>query len=195
MRVKVISLIYGLKSFSTLVKNIQSETYYFDLDFVNAYGIGNAMNAGLRMSDGYDAVMFLAHDIEEPKDWLRLRVEAMEADNDVGIVSIPVDGKRNEPYYGHVIGNWLIRRELIDKIGGFNEDFFPYGPVDLDYCERAKIAGFKTMYVANVEALHPHPHGGDASPEKKKMTEVYFAVHTHDCVDYASGKKSIVKPL
>lgn len=46
-----------------------------------------------------------------------------------------------------------IKQSLISKIGGLNEAFFSYFE-DTDYCLRAKIAGFKTMYCGEVTILH-----------------------------------------
>jgi GT2 family glycosyltransferase len=39
----------------------------------------------------------------------------------------------------------LIRREVIEKMGLFDEDFFMYGE-ELDFCYRAWIAGYKVYY-------------------------------------------------
>ncbi len=47
----------------------------------------------------------------------------------------------------------LIRRELFSHIGLLDEDFFMYGE-DLDYCWRAKFAGYKVWYCPKAQALH-----------------------------------------
>lgn len=47
----------------------------------------------------------------------------------------------------------LIRRELMEKIGLLDEDFFMYGE-DLDYCFRCKEAGFKVWYYPKTLAIH-----------------------------------------
>jgi GT2 family glycosyltransferase len=46
-----------------------------------------------------------------------------------------------------------IRRELFEAIGGFDEDFFFYFE-DVDYCYRARSAGFRVMYVPNAIVRH-----------------------------------------
>lgn len=47
----------------------------------------------------------------------------------------------------------LIRREVIQRIGMFDEDFFAFGE-DLDFCFRARLAGFRVLYIPNAKIFH-----------------------------------------
>ena len=47
----------------------------------------------------------------------------------------------------------LIRREVYEQVGGFDEDFFMYGE-DLDFCYRIKSAGWKIYYLPFAEIIH-----------------------------------------
>jgi GT2 family glycosyltransferase len=47
----------------------------------------------------------------------------------------------------------LVRKEVFDKIGKWDERFFLYGE-DVDLCYRTKQAGFKIMYLPQYEVLH-----------------------------------------
>jgi GT2 family glycosyltransferase len=47
----------------------------------------------------------------------------------------------------------MIRKEIYDKIGGFDENFFMYGE-DLDLCYRAQKLGSAVYYVHNAEIIH-----------------------------------------
>ncbi len=47
----------------------------------------------------------------------------------------------------------LMKREVYDKIGGFDPKFFMYGE-DLDFCYRTQKAGFKVYYVPTTEIIH-----------------------------------------
>lgn len=47
----------------------------------------------------------------------------------------------------------FLRREVIDKVKGLDEDFFMYGE-DLDFCYRIKQAGYKIFYVHNTSIIH-----------------------------------------
>ena len=48
---------------------------------------------------------------------------------------------------------FCIRRDLYEKLGGFDEDFFMYGE-DLDLCFRTKSAGYKNYYTPSTNILH-----------------------------------------
>lgn len=47
----------------------------------------------------------------------------------------------------------LIRKNLLDKIGWFDEDYFAYGE-DLEMCYRVKELGYKVMFNPNVKIIH-----------------------------------------
>jgi GT2 family glycosyltransferase len=47
----------------------------------------------------------------------------------------------------------FIRREVFDTIGMFDEDFFAFGE-DLDFCFRARLAGFCVMYIPESRIFH-----------------------------------------
>ncbi|OGK38311.1 hypothetical protein A3F03_01945 [Candidatus Roizmanbacteria bacterium RIFCSPHIGHO2_12_FULL_41_11] len=48
---------------------------------------------------------------------------------------------------------YLTRREVIEKVGGFDEQFFMYGE-DLDLSYRIKKLGYKIMYIPRYRVLH-----------------------------------------
>jgi GT2 family glycosyltransferase len=53
-----------------------------------------------------------------------------------------------------VVGAFMmVRRDVIEKIGFLDEEFFMYGE-DLDYCWRVKKAGFKVVYFPGAEITH-----------------------------------------
>ena len=47
----------------------------------------------------------------------------------------------------------MIRKEVYEKVGGFDEQFFMYGE-DLDLCYRVQKAGAKVYYVYNTQIIH-----------------------------------------
>lgn len=58
---------------------------------------------------------------------------------------------------------FLTRKSILDKIGGFDEDYFMYGE-DIDLCFRIKKAGYKIMFVPSVKIIH---HKGISSGLKE----------------------------
>ena len=59
----------------------------------------------------------------------------------------------------------LVRREVIDKIGLLDEDFFMYGE-DIDWCWRAKAAGFQVMYAPVTTVKHHKGSSSRKAPER-----------------------------
>ncbi len=67
----------------------------------------------------------------------------------------------------------LIKRSLLDKIGGFDEDFFMYGE-ELDLCWRANLSGFKIYSVPSSKVYHL----GSYSIKRARMEqEKEFMIH------------------
>lgn len=70
----------------------------------------------------------------------------------------------------HVIGAFfLVRRALFESLGGFDERFFVYLE-DLDFSFRARQAGWRTVYLADVRAFHA---GGGTSNQVKARRLFY----------------------
>jgi O-antigen biosynthesis protein len=47
----------------------------------------------------------------------------------------------------------MLRREVYEKIGGLDEQFFMYGE-DLDWCYRVQKSGYKVFYVHSTQIIH-----------------------------------------
>ncbi|MBK7630766.1 MAG: glycosyltransferase [Ignavibacteriales bacterium] len=47
----------------------------------------------------------------------------------------------------------MMRKEVYEKVGGFDEQFFMYGE-DLDLCYRIQKAGFKVYYIHSTQIIH-----------------------------------------
>lgn len=173
MKVLVCKLVYGNRSHDILTANEIKAGYNAYYCTIDTEGISNALNDGIEfmMADDYDAIAFLSNDIEEPQDWLAKKVEALKTYPNAGIVASSLDNVRTEIKNELIISNWLISRQTIEKIGYFNESMFPYGPIDLDYCERCYAAGIKTYYVLDCLALHigSHASGDEYGWNKEQL--------------------------
>ena|SRR2546426_808155 len=77
----------------------------------------------------------------------------------------------------------LVRRQLLDELGGFDEEFF-FNFEDVDLCKRAYIAGWACWYTPYAEVIH-HKGISSASPEvserifveKRRSQLLYFRKH------------------
>lgn len=65
----------------------------------------------------------------------------------------------------------LIRRELIEKIGLFDEDFISYME-ESDFCWRAWITGYKVMYFPGASIYHK------VGFTSKKQSQIYINYHS-----------------
>lgn len=65
---------------------------------------------------------------------------------------------------------YLIRKEVIDKVGLLDEDYFMYGE-DLDWSYRIKQAGFKIIYYPDVKIIHFKKQSGRAGEDAKTKEE------------------------
>lgn len=196
MKVLIAGLVYGSRPLDILIDNL-SNLNYEQADFVpiNTEGIANALNEAIDIAlvDGYDAIAYLANDIIEPKDWLVKKVEALQTYPNAGIVASSLDRARLGIKSEHIISNWLLSIEVVKQIGIFNESMFPYGPIDLDYCERANLAGFNTYYVKDCLAEHigGHATGDEYGYNKNELLLNNWAKHEADIRGYRDGSKDI----
>lgn len=70
---------------------------------------------------------------------------------------------------------YLVRREVIDKVGLLDEHFFMYGE-DLDWSYRIKSAGWKIIFYPFVSILHNKWQSGKAHPDQaqRRQTQKHF---------------------
>lgn len=66
----------------------------------------------------------------------------------------PIDGdvEISENYIPFIC--FYLKREVIEKVGEFDENYTEYGPDDVDYCLRIKQAGYKLALTSNVVINH-----------------------------------------
>jgi GT2 family glycosyltransferase len=196
MKILIAGLVYGSRPIDVLVNNL-SNLNYENAHFVaiNTEGIANAMNEAIDIAgvDGYDAIAYLANDIIEPENWLPKKIEALQTYPSAGIVASSLDHVRRGVNSQHIISNWLLSMKVVEQIGIFNESMFPYGPIDLDYCERANLAGFNTYYVMDCLAEHigGHASGDEYGYNKAELLQKNWPKHEADIRGYRDGSKNI----
>ena len=66
----------------------------------------------------------------------------------------------------------MVRREVLDRIQGFDEEYYLYGE-DMDFCWRAKVAGWKVVYYPEATITH---FGGQGGTGKKRL---YATIEWH----------------
>lgn len=132
---------------------------------------GRARNLGAAHSSG-EVLIFLDDDCEADANWIRENLKELDRIN-VGVVGGIVEGKSSGfiaravdfANFGSCQGgsreerpvcsaSLAIRKELFDKVGGFDEGMRVHE--DIDLCHRADLAGFTAVYQPQVRILHDH---------------------------------------
>lgn len=73
-----------------------------------------------------------------------------------------------------VIGAYfLVRRRAFESVGGFDERFFVYYE-ELDFSLRAKLAGWRSLYCADVKAYH----AGGGTSNQIKARRLFYALRS-----------------
>jgi GT2 family glycosyltransferase len=68
----------------------------------------------------------------------------------------------------------LIDVKVFERVGLLTEDYF-FGFEDIDFCLRARMAGFRSMCVPEAVALH----AGHQSIGRRSVARIYFAARNH----------------
>jgi GT2 family glycosyltransferase len=64
----------------------------------------------------------------------------------------------------------IVRRAVYEQVGGFDEGFVMYFE-ELDWCYRAKAAGWRVVYCGDAQIMH---HGGRSSGQVSGRKHVYY---------------------
>jgi len=64
----------------------------------------------------------------------------------------------------------MARRAVYEQIGGLDEGFFMFSE-ELDWCKRAKDAGWRVLYVGTAQIVH---HGGKSTEQIAARKHIYF---------------------
>lgn len=165
MNINIILLDYHRHDYTERVKaqNFANAGHPFDHVVIDMKGIAAALNAGIKQSLHYDAVVTMANDILMPDNWLKAMVLAAVSIPNTGMCGIhcveglgdteTINGVTVHPSYT-AFGNVLIPMQAIRKVGMFNEDYDPYGMQDADFALRLNNSGFINYYLHGMKSEH-----------------------------------------
>ena len=142
-------------------------------------------NIGFAKANSKNHILYCDEDVVVEPDMVRKLVEQAESDEKIGIVTpmilylsdkswVNQAGSQVNLLTGKATIGWgprrnflkakevqgsgtvmLIKRQVVDKIGGFEDWFLCY--FDPEYCVRAQKAGFKNWYEPHAIAYHDQP--------------------------------------
>lgn len=158
-------------------------------------GFAKAVNQGVKKATS-ELILITNNDVVFEKDCLKELVKAITGNSEIGAVGgkiywknqdkIAIDGFRLNPYLGYhqfdlsgldrkrerdwVPGTGLLtKRKLLLDLGGFDEGYFFYFE-DIDFCLRAKKAGFKLLYTPRAILFH----GYGRTIFKEKTEKIFY---------------------
>lgn len=107
----------------------------------------------------------------------------------IGFVAHAIGLDQLFPRLGHFMAEWshdttqdvdqvigaffLVRRELFEALGGFDEQFFVYFE-EVDFAYRANKAGSRSVYLADVQAFH----AGGGTSNQVKAKRLFFSLRS-----------------
>lgn len=132
-------------------------------------GFPKAVNQGMAVSSS-PYLCILNNDTEVCRNWLSEMINIAESHPDIGILN-PTSNNlgQTRPKQGFM-GKWiemascigfcmLIKREVIQNIGNFDEIFSPGNFEDTDFCRRAVKAGYKCAMAKGSYVYHSQNTG------------------------------------
>lgn len=187
----------------TLIENNFPETVLLRQGKNIGFGCANNIGISYALDHGADYVLLLNQDAEILPDMLATMLAVRGDLSEYGILSpmqMTGDGNAVDPvmminiqvsdsrllsdlYIGQVqdlysiklapAAVWLIRRDVLEKVGGFDPIFFMYGE-DNDYLNRLHHHGYRLGLVPKARARHAHSYKNRSTwPMKKRAYLLY----------------------
>ncbi|UCC33243.1 MAG: glycosyltransferase family 2 protein [Candidatus Bathyarchaeota archaeon] len=139
---------------------------------------------------------FLDNDTVVEPNWLKELIKVMQNDEKIGIAQAKILKMGKEDRLDHTglaidtLGTWcttlnmkeenfneisevfaaslaacIVKREVFDEVGGFDEDYFIYDD-DTDFCWRARLLGYRVVFVPTARANHSGQIAQGVKPRK-----------------------------
>lgn len=141
-------------------------------DDIDGKGFINSFNLGFKRAKG-DYIISFHDDAEVVKEgWLEKFIEAAEKSENIGIVSTNIGTAFNEYLYFSG-GCTLIKKEVFDNVGYFDERFILGCSEDLDFSIRAQKFGYKVVKI-NMQGQEYMVEERDKSKRKILNDDTYI---------------------
>lgn len=138
-------------------KDAKGKLYNEVVIIVESSNLPQARNICVNKSRG-ECVLFLDSDIVLSPDSLMTLLDFMRVADIASLFysSFSYEAPKPEIKYveGVVMGCTIIKREVFEKVGFFDETIFPFE--DADFCRRARKLGFKIIFDTTTRLRHMH---------------------------------------
>jgi GT2 family glycosyltransferase len=177
-------------------------------------GVGHAFNQLYLRSRG-EFLCFMGTDLELPPGWLQEMLGYVKGIPNSGMIGMdwghggipPMTHQHGSfahwltPTLNRIFGVWIMRREVVEKLGLFHEGFDVYGLEDSDFNERVNRAGFLSCYVpnSNFQCKHvgtgQHDNGEYRAMKDRSMSKNLGIFHERVHNNYKDGLKEELPPM
>lgn len=174
------------------VSEFQNEDKYIKLE--KSKGISGAWNEGIRASSG-EYIAIINDDIVVYPDWLKhLRFGVNEDNAGASCLVMNSEGKTgiNENYKWFSGSGFMLKRNVIDRIGFFDEQFYPHSFEDTDYWTRLIKSKYKLFQVCLGYTFHHEGktvHSQDYGSVGETNRQKFIDKHGFDPIPYFNGNK------
>jgi GT2 family glycosyltransferase len=86
----------------------------------------------------------------------------------------------------------MIRRDVWESLGGFDEGFHPLWFEDVDFCQRARNAGLMFLYVPTVRAQHDGAHSLSSLSLEARQLYWYGSLFRYTALHYSTVARWMV---
>lgn len=93
------------------------------------------------------------------------------------IVALPIPERTREVEWTAAV-SMIVRREVFERVGLFDETFFLYFE-ETDLCRRAALAGYPTYYVRESEVAHLGSASTGMKDPSRRVPSYWFAARRH----------------
>lgn len=144
-------------------------------------GNGWAWTQGAKLATG-KYLLFADNDVEFSKDWYKPLVEELQ-NITTGVVFPLTWNYRDQDGYNPQLSGffWMIRKEIFDEIGEFDQAFGIANFEDSDYFKRLQNKGYELVCCSGSKIKHFSRATCDKTPEVKEIykrnEDYYFKKH------------------
>ena len=172
-----------LKTFADQQNNMTLVLNDTNLGVIGGRNQGYSISCTLEPKSKY--ILILDNDQFVQEGWLAQHMDFLKKGYDiVGVEAWQMDrnfypfkknSNINEPFSYSGCGGSLIKREVIEKIGLFDDRFNPSYFEDPDFCFRAIDAGYKIGWNANAKVVHlPHQTLGSIADRNQRFQNSFL---------------------
>jgi len=156
------------------VENEIPNLSYFRKNETNE-GVGRMFNQ-LMLRAKSDYIALIGNDILMENNWGKKAIDCavnnfIEEEGGIGAIhcvqDLPPITQRGVHESPGVFGPWIIPRHLLESIGYFCEEYFPYGLEDSDFAMRSHYKGHINYYIPGTRSIHVGHDVGENSDYRK----------------------------